>query len=896
MQNKLTMLWKLIFVLALFTFFSSGLYAQLPFAPNLISPGNRDSCVMLNHRFIWQEEVFSSEYELQISRNSNFTSLVNSIITPNTFTDVVLPDFHYTYFWRVIVKYDNRNNNRIDTSEIWRFKTVFPSPTILLPADGATCLESNLQIKWTLPDSTSKYRVQISENPNFSTFAKDTVVVGYDFINWKAPKNNIMYYWRIRTEMHPGCASDWSPIYSFKTTQKAPTLLSPVNNAIGREQSIKLIWTYDINEENYMVRYSKSPNFTGETVNLITNLADTSYVINQLELNTTYYWQVAAMVDGCKSDWSEIFNFTTKYPITTLLYPISNDGCISMTPEFRWNAVPTARGYTIEVSTDNNFLDIVAQANDVKDTTVVLTLPKGITKYFWKIKAADAKNYGDWTNAETFNTTFEAPSPIYPLNATNDLNKNITFQWAMPYREVEYKFELAKVIDSLGFTLYEIVHRDTLAAGELAYVLPQYNTKYAWRVGTIDANNCNGMWSEYAVFTTKLGAPTLISPENKAVKVSISPDMKWELVDGGEYYEIEVATDSTFARGKVSHSMSYIHGNVIHFSQDYKYNTKHFWRVRAGKGQSFSEWSEVFSFTTIYQPAEKPIIIAPANLSTGQATAPEFVWKKSARAENYRIILALDNTFKTVLIDSSFAAPVEDGDLDITFNSNVILNNYTNYYWKVSAINVENDVVWSDDHTFRTIAKQLQIAPKLISPSNDSTNLELQVKFVWETVPTAILYHIQISTSKDFETDKIVIEDKNVNWNVRMLQMKDFGTDYYWRVRAINEVGEGPWSNIFKFHTYGKSSVEENEIVRFNLYPNPVLNNLSLKYISDYNQNANIAISDATGKIVLNQNVALSASSNEIKLNISSLQAGNYFLTISTSKSGNNTIKFTVIK
>lgn len=892
MQNKLQMLWQTLLTGALIIIASTGVFAQNPFAPSLIAPEKDNKCVSKNFKFVWQEEVFSSDYQLQISRNNTFTDLVKDVNTSTTFFDVELPDFNSSYFWRVIVSYDNRSNIRKDTSEIWKFKTVLPSPVKILPEFSEARIESTVNFKWSQPESTSVYRVQICENATFAeNIVKDTVLIEKNTLTWKTPKNFFTYYWRVRTEATPTCASDWSEVYSFKVAEKAPVVVSPANNAIGQELSLKLVWRAVENKQSYIVKYYNLE--AGQISPIqeihVSDLADTSYTLTGLELNKNYYWQVAAMINGSKTDWSEPQKFTTKYPQTTLLAPTPESSCISMMPEFKWNAVPTARGYSIEVSKGESFAtaNIVATANNVNDTTVVLALPAGVSTYFWRVKAADQKNFGDWSGVSSFVTTFAAPVQKSPVDGAKGLQRKITFKWEKLPQTVEYKFELATVRDSSGIKLYETVKRDTVNTDFVTVNVTEFNQNFAWRVGAINDINCNGMWSNFSEFTTMLGAPTLISPENNATKLDVSLDFIWSQVKDATSYEIEVAMNKRFSKDSLSHSLLAIKGTIVHLN-NFKFDTKYFWRVRATNENSSSNWSEIDSFATKAQPAAKPILIAPANKATLVDLIPTFDWEKSVRAAKYQLVVASDDKFTEMLMDTTFA----DTNKMV---STAKLVNYNNYYWKVAAINSANELIWSDTYTFRTIAKAFEKAPNLISPANEATGLEMDVRFEWQQMPTTINYHIQVAKDKDFAEGKILNEDKKVSWNVRSLHMKDFGTEYFWRVRAINEVGEGPWSEPFKFKTFGTSNVE-NDIVKFNVYPNPTFDNIQVTYNSDVQQNAQLVITDASGKVIMTSMQELSADANKIDMSVRHLQQGNYFLSIQTANSGSQTIKFTVIK
>nr|HPO63466.1 T9SS type A sorting domain-containing protein [Candidatus Kapabacteria bacterium] len=133
------------------------------------------------------------------------------------------------------------------------------------------------------------------------------------------------------------------------------------------------------------------------------------------------------------------------------------------------------------------------------------------------------------------------------------------------------------------------------------------------------------------------GEITLLSPENLAQKITITPLFSWELVQGYNLYNLQVATDVEF--DSIALEQFEIEGNSFQTPiQTPLLSTSSsdpfFWRVQAvSPSGSLSEWSEVWSFTTelwpnventgsfstIVVPFNIPAIIGNRPMSNGDA-------------------------------------------------------------------------------------------------------------------------------------------------------------------------------------------------------------------------------------------------------------------------------------
>ncbi len=85
-------------------------------------------------------------------------------------------------------------------------------------------------------------------------------------------------------------------------------------------------------------------------------------------------------------------NKTPSIPV--LMAPVNNLLCTDNTVTFNWGSSLDLDGdtinYTMQIATDNLFLQIVLDTN-IKETKTTFTLDKG-KAYYWRVKATDSKN------------------------------------------------------------------------------------------------------------------------------------------------------------------------------------------------------------------------------------------------------------------------------------------------------------------------------------------------------------------------------------------------------------------------------------------------------------------------------------------------------------------------
>lgn len=878
-SNLLLNLFLLSSMLCIMSVSAFGRY----FKPALISPQSDSSCVnTANPKFVWLQELNSVNYILQVT--DSVTIVGDSIkfkpnrtidyVTTTTFKELNstnLPKYNTEYWWRVVVNYENGNS---DTSVVRKFTTIYDAPEIITPSNAATCIPTTSILVWDAPEGTTQFRVEIDTNIKMNTPIVNTLVTANSLV-FNAPNNDKIYYWRVRTE-EGTCASVWSDTNSFRTAYVAPTLVSPANGTFGKGLSVDLKWRQDANANGWNIEYSTNADMSNPT--LILNHADTSYTVSGLVLNTNYYWRVSAQLGTCASDWTATQKFTTKYDMPTLVLPVDGITCVPKYVELSWDAVPTARGYVVEISKDINFLTkdtIISTA--VTEAIANLKDTFGLQKYYWRVKADDPKNTGDWSTVSSFTTTFRAVDSLSPANGVTGHPLNVVFKWENAFPTHEYIFQLSTSSD---FTNESIINIDTLNTNSIAAVLPNHNTTYFWRVAVINSSNCNGTWSHVNTISTVVDAPVLVTPANNSIKQNTSTLFTWGKVTGAVLYDLEIATSATFPTVIAS---LYNNDKLNAYISNLKHSTEYFWRVRAKNDKGIGAWSTVYKFTT---SLETPVLVFPEHNAVKVPTTVELKWNDVTNAHHYRLDVSTDANFTTIVKTVT--------DIDTNVYTLTGLNNFKVYYWRVAAVKADDTTPWAT-RSFRTIADTLKVAPELLTPENNSVNVERALYLTWKALATSENYTVQVSKSADFATTEV---NSTTGTTIKEFLAQQYEVKYYWRVRATNEVGNSPWSEVRNFTVKpDPASVIDNASgFKAIAMPNPAKDNFVLAIETPQFSAAEVIISDETGKSVKSFNVELSAGKiNNVSVNTSDLNSGVYFVTIITNFS-KVTEKITVVK
>ncbi len=389
-----------------------------------------------------------------------------------------------------------------------------------------------------------------------------------------------------------------------------------------------------------------------------------------------------------------------------------------------------------------------------------------------------------------------APAPtvlISPVNYAADVPVTPTLLWHKVNAAQTYGVMVSLTTDFSAPVVDVSFMRDT--SYTLSVTLANLTTYY-WRVNCSNAFGTSA-WStvwHYTTVITAPGVPTLSSPVNGAVNVTLNPTLSWMAPGTGgapSSYQVQVSTESTFA--------STVFDTTVDAAmracalRGLSGSTTYYWRVSA-INPGGSAWSAVRSFTTLPQLPDVPVLALPADASTDQPlTGLALSWNAAARAVTYRVQVSTMSTFAVLNYNTTVAAPA----VSLTLAA---ISYQTTYYWRVNATNPGGTSAWSAVWGFTTVPQPSDV-PVLVSPADVSGGQPINgLELSWNAAARAVTYHVQVSTASDFTS---TYSDTTVAAPAVSLTVSgmEYLTIYYWRVNATNPGGTSAWSSVYRYAT-----------------------------------------------------------------------------------------------
>ena len=273
-----------------------------------------------------------------------------------------------------------------------------------------------------------------------------------------------------------------------------------------------------------------------------------------------------------------------------------------------------------------------------------------------------------------------------------------------------------------------------------------------------------------------------------------------------------------------------------------------------------------------------PTLASPLNDAINQPTTQTLQWYPALTATSYRLQVSTDSLIGTTVLDDS----------TITETSRRVgpLASFTKYYWRVNAKNARGtspySAVWSFSSGFPLPAQVV-----LISPSNHASIRADSVRLVWgQSQPQVNHYWLEHALDSLFAASTVDSTLTDTSSVVRRLQNN---TTYYWRVRASNTAGWGPFSETRRFSVTMTGVGEDRGLPReFSLsqnYPNPFNPSTTIEYGLPHNASVRLEVFNTLGqRVALLVNEQQNAGYHKVVFANANLASGVYFYRLQADK------------
>ncbi|PLX31723.1 MAG: hypothetical protein C0600_04850, partial [Ignavibacteria bacterium] len=512
-------------------------------------------------------------------------------------------------------------------------------------------------------------------------------------------------------------------------------------------------------------------------------------------------------------------------------------------------------------------------------------------KYFWRVRAINIGGTGPWSDVWSFVTlpsVPEAPILLMPDQDASGVDLSPQFDWDEVESATTYGMQLAR--DSAFTDLLIDVKRIPLSRYAASNL--DEGRWYYWRANAENSAG-TGPWSEIRRFRTLRPAPeqvVLIAPADVSTDTDLRPEFTWQAAAFSDTYSIEVSTDAGFA--STVYDRDWVTGLTVQPGQDFDEQTTYFWRVQAKNESGEGQWSAVWSFTTGQIELTAPQLVTPIDSSSQYPESVTFTWSRVPYAESYEVELTeVEGGAPGALIsapDSSLQRSLKDE---------------TEYLWSVRAVRGTQKGPWSDAWLLSTTLR-LPGAVTLLEPLADVQSLLSPVRFVWTTsAPQVDRYWLEWAEDAQFVTN-VQRDSTLTDTTATQAIVLQSSADFWWRVRAGNAVGWGPWSTVqqngISTTAVGALSSHPTQLQLNQNFPNPVsaaeASSVALAFALPETMSVRLEVHDLMGRrIAMLLDQTLASGRHSLAYDASRLAAGQYMLVLSTS-AGVRTKVMTVLR
>jgi len=331
--------------------------------------------------------------------------------------------------------------------------------------------------------------------------------------------------------------------------------------------------------------------------------------------------------------------------------------------------------------------------------------------------------------------------------------------------------------------------------------------------------------------------PILLDPVANKVGMGIDLWLSWEASTGATAYRIVLDDDASFSSPEFSRDNF---SKTRIFVSGLEYATKYYWRVQSKNSQSTSDWSQVFSFTTMGQP---PVAItAPSQYVLSYLQEGDQCYTD----RDYTIYSLPSGLRKNLCIKTANGDKKNSSSSYITFNltepailyiaydqrstspPNWLINNgFIPIHEKLVILELDGSLtvmmLWKK--TLQPGAHVLGgnlaagavgaainylvlfgfsfdpfALPEIISPVQKEKYVSINpTKFVWRKFPGAKWYHFNLNTAES--AANVIVYDYGITDTTFQVNNLELDRTYYWRLRVAGPDRRTEWTDYFEFTT-----------------------------------------------------------------------------------------------
>jgi len=614
-----------------------------------------------------------------------------------------------------------------------------------------------------------------------------------------------------RSEINYSTANPTPPTNSVALTA-TPVLYDP-GSSVEANVSFPINWSSVANATSYTIERSNNPNFSMDFVSWQTTTTTWTNTLNP-SITTAYYYRVKATNSQGSSSYSnmtDILAIASPSVCVLLTAPTLNtpQGSVASGTNFylSWSSQTTATNYYLQRDTADSFNNPVEIYSGPSYADILQNIAPNInTTYYYRVRAGNTCGNSPWSNyisvAVTVGSNGNCILPIAPTLSVSkdpvDGNTNFTVSWTTGNSDI-IKYALERdTNNTFNNTSSFNITNSTQYTQNLA---PSIDTHYYYRVR--GQNSCGyGAWSTtqsvkvYKVGVAPTSAPVLTGPSSVATNQYFN--VSWTSVSGATGYTIEIDKNkSDFNPPYGGHTLL---SSILTLQEYYSFADTWYYRVRADNDFGRGPWSATLSVRLATDGGSSCDLPTAVTINTSASTVnANDSFNLSWTAGSPSITTYFMGSDTSSSFPNNFA--ISQGlNTQATITNNLGLLSDTTYYYRIKTQNSCGYGPWSNTVSVILKAESANgaptIAPILSGPSPAKINVYFNID--WTSISNATTYRLEMD--KTFSAFNPAFFSYQFPSYI-LGGYNDYATTTeirYYRVRAENSYGSGPWSNILQ--------------------------------------------------------------------------------------------------
>ena len=513
--------------------------------------------------------------------------------------------------------------------------------------------------------------------------------------------------------------------------------------------------------------------------------------------------------DGSESTSTALsFNvFETVPGNATLQFPFNGSVDVDGQPTFMWASIASVSTYEIELALDDQFIDIVGTAQDLVDPSYNNFILEGETTYYWRVRGANPCGDGDWSDTFSFTTA---------------------------------------VIDCLAPTSTDVPV--IIPGNGYPTVTSTLEFPNSGTISDVDVIGVNGVHTWVGDLTI-----TITSPEGTTV---VLVD---QICDYDENFSFSFDDDAASSNIPCPPTTGLTYqpaGSLAAFNNE---DPQGPWILTISDNADYDGGQlDGWGLSICTAPVNPGISVSPFSQQTcDDETAVYTVEVNAGFTGPVALTGSGQPTGGNVTFSPNPATPGSNVTATVT-NPNEEEGSFT--------ININAD----DGATSLNFSVNLDVDltpdPAVLQmPDDEAEDVVLQPTLIWDAVPNAVEYQIELASDPDF--NDLLVSSITTNTSLALSFELDGDTEYFWRVLTIGDPCDNAASETFSFTTEEGSGVNTLNGQAVHIQPNPTNGPLQITFNQAIQEDIQLMLWTVDGRLLQNHKLQIGTVAYELDMN-----------------------------